>query len=523
MTVTWNRERSFEVFRDESLKGLTLFFEDLMRANNYPLHMMTGLIVFTALSLQGCQSGGDRAAGPAASRSPGAKEGKSGKEGRGDRVVPVKIAKVERANVPIEVQAVGTVTPYSVVPITAQATGQLTKVHFRQGDFVAKGDLLFSLDSRPQEAAAAQSQAVVGRDQATLAQGHANLAKDQATLLQLEANIKKDEAAVEQAKANLRRDEAQFEFLKQQAERYRNLVASGYVTTEQAQQQIVNATSFEQTLAADRAAVASAEAILQSDRAARQGGQAILSSDRAAIAGSAATMQADRALAQASEIQLDYTTIRSPITGRTGTLNIHEGTLVRANDTAPLVSISQIQPIYVTFSVPEKFLDQIQTGMKRGILQAEVRLENTDFKERGRITFVENTVDSTTGTITLRATFQNLQKKLWPGRFANVTLQLGDRSEAITVPATAVQAGQKGDFVFIYKPDNTVESRPVKVDFLYKDRYVMAEGLEPGEQVVTDGQLDLKSGSKVQVASDEPKGDKSGDKPGGRSKDRSKK
>jgi multidrug efflux system membrane fusion protein len=447
---------------------------------------------------------------------PAGKEG--GKKERGERVVPVHIAEVHKDDIPVEVQAVGSVTPYSTVPVTAQVSGQLKRVLFRQGEYVTQGQPLFEIDSRAQQASASQSAATLSRDSASTAQSQAIVLKDQALVEQAKANLKRDEAAVAQAEANLSRDLTQYEFLQKQAQRYRELVSNGFVTVEQAQQQIANATSYSATIEADRAAVASAKAILEADRAAVAGTQATMRADMATVQGTQATFEADSALFEATQLQLDFTSIRSPLTGRTGTLNIHEGTVIRANDVNPLVTIYQVQPIYVTFAVPEKYLEDIQTGMKSHSLTVKVTRADKEpkaepGKERpsktldstssesdvGRVTFVENTIDPTTGTITLRASFPNRYRHLWPGQYVNVNLLLREKKQALVVPSTAVQPGQKGDYVFVLKPDDTVESRPVKVDFIYQNDSVIASGLSEGERVVTDGQLELKAGSKVKI------------------------
>lgn len=449
---------------------------------------------------------------------PSGKEG--GKKERGERIVPVHIAEVRKDDIPVEVQAVGSVTPYSTVPVTAQVSGQLKRVLFRQGEYVTQGQPLFEIDSRAQQASASQSAATLSRDSASTAQSQAIVIKDRALVEQAKANLKRDEAAVAQAEANLSRDLTQYEFLQKQAQRYRELVSNGFVTVEQAQQQIANATSYSATIEADRAAVASAKAILEADRAAVAGTQATMRADMATVQGTQATFEADRALFEASQLQLDFTSIRSPLTGRTGTLNIHEGTVIRANDVNPLVTIYQVEPIYVTFAVPEKYLADIQTGMKSHSLTVNVtqadrepKGESQPGKEKpnktldsnsgagdvGRVTFVENTIDPSTGTITLRASFPNRYRHLWPGQYVNVNLLLREKKQALVVPSTAVQPGQKGDYVFVLKPDDTVESRPVKVDFIYRDDSVIASGLSEGERVVTDGQLELKAGSKVKI------------------------
>ena len=423
--------------------------------------------------------------------------------------VPVVTAKVEKKNVPVELHIVGSVAPYSTVPVISQVTGVLVKFHIRQGDFVYEGQPLFSIDSRPQRAAVQQAHAVIAKDQAQISQASANLARDMAMVRQAQATLAKDLAMVNQAKSNLARDLGQLPLARRAARRYKQLLAEGFVTSEQSEQQVTNLTTLDGTLAADRAAIQAAEATVAADRAAVASAQATALADGASVRSLEAAVQADRAAAENATIQLGYTEIRSPIKGRTGTLNVYEGTLVKASDTNPLITIDQIQPIRVSFAVPEKYLTEIRERQERSPLTVSALAPDAKHTaEKGTVSFIENTVDTTTGTITLRADFPNLDRKLWPGQFVNVNLLLRRVPEALTIPSPAVQPGQNGDFVFVVKDNNTVEVRNIVVDFTFGDISIIKSGLAAGETVVSDGQLQLTPGATVQV------GGKSSRKPG---------
>ena len=264
------------------------------------------------------------------------------------------------------------------------------------------------------------------------------------------------EGALRQAQAVLERDQAQAVNAKSQAQRYHDLAQRGIATREQVDQITANAAAIEATLGADRAAVESAK------------------------------------------VQLTYATITAPSAGRTGALMVHEGNLVRANDTTPLVVINQVAPIYVTFGIPEAQLPDLKRYMRQGSLHVEARAPTDPGPaSTGRITFVDNAVDQTTGTIKIKGTFSNADHRLWPGQFVNVVLTLTTQPNAVVVPSQAVQTGQTGQYVFVVKPDLTVESRPIVADRVVGAETVVKAGLTPGEKVVTDGQLRLVPGARV--------------------------
>ncbi len=213
-----------------------------------------------------------------------------------------------------------------------------------------------------------------------------------------------------------------------------------------------------------------------------------------------ATVNADKAVVENARLQLKYCYIYSPITGRTGNLIANEGNLIKANADTSMVVINQIQPIYVTFSVPEQNLSEMKKYMAEGKLKIEAFLSKEDMKpEQGVLTFIDNSVDMTTGTIKLKGTFANKGKRLWPGQFVNAVLTLTSQPNAIVVPSQSIQTGQKGQYVFIIKNDLTVEDRPIIVGRTLNSETIIEKGLQSGEKVVTDGQLRLVPGAKVEI------------------------
>jgi len=271
------------------------------------------------------------------------------------------------------------------------------------------------------------------------------------------------EAALLQAQANLQRDIAQAANAKAVAQRYEDLSGRGIATREQ------------------------------------------LETSRASAAALEATVEADKAAVENTKIQLQYATIASPIAGRTGALMVHEGNLVRANDTTPLVVINQVAPIYVSFAIPESRLTELKRYMARGTLAVEALPPNdTTAPSRGHITFVDNNVDQQTGTIKIKATFPNDNHSLWPGQFVNVAVALTKDPTAVVVPTAAVQVGQQGQYTYVVKADKSVEYRPVVVERTSGLETVIKSGLKPAETVVTDGHLRLVAGSRVSIKGEEP-------------------
>ena len=377
--------------------------------------------------------------------------------------------------VPLQETAVGNVQAYATVGVKSQIAGQIVQVHFTEGRDVKRGELLFTIDPRPPEAALRQSEA--------------NVAKDVAQLRQAEAALAQRHAEVTQALANLERDLAQMENARVQEQRYRALMERELIAREQYDQLRTIFAALQATVQASRAAVENA-------RASARAAEAAVENARAAI-------KANEAMVDVAQLQLAYTTIRAPMDGRTGNLLAQAGNVLKSNEDNPLVVIAQVHPIYVSFSVPEQHLTAIKKYQAGGGLKVEAAIDGGQRRAAGALTFINNTVDPTTGTIQLKATFPNTDDLLWPGQFVDVSLTL-TAENAVVVPAQAVQAGQQGPFVFVVKPDLTVESRRVKVGRRLPRELVIDEGLTAGERVVTDGQLRLVPGARVEIKPPRP-------------------
>jgi multidrug efflux system membrane fusion protein len=410
----------------------------------------------------------------------GAGGGTNGPGGRGGGPIPVTTALVQQKPMPVTISSFGNGEAQQVVQIRAQVTGELSAVHFTEGQDVKKGDELFTIDPRPFQAALAQAEALLARDTATAVNAKAQRA------------------------------------------RYDDLY----------KRQLISRDMWEAQVATSDAAQA--------------------------------TVEADHAGVETARLNLQFTRISAPISGRTGSLGVHQGDLIRANDTNPMVVINQISPIYVTFAVPGRYLTDIrryqaqkpltvhahgqtalppgaqpppppvlgslqalpsggaqppggpptgsQTGPRSGsqtgapgapgapqsLSKAEAAAGmSPGVSESGHIAFIDNAVDPTTGVIKLKATFENSDHALWPGQFLQVTLDLTTETGAIVVPAGAVQQAQSGQFVYVVKPDRTVEMRNVVILRQQGEEIVIAQGLQPGEEVVTEGQLRLTPGARI--------------------------
>ncbi|MGA9885735.1 MAG: efflux RND transporter periplasmic adaptor subunit [Candidatus Acidiferrales bacterium] len=330
--------------------------------------------------------------------------------------VPVTVAKATQQNIPVNLTAIGSASAYSTVSVESQVNAELEEVHIKEGQFVKKGDLLFTLDARPFQ------------------------------------------AALDQAQANLAKDEAQSQLDQVQAQRYEELYKEGVGTKEQYDQQ-------QSTYQAQQAAV-----------------------------------HADQAAVVSAQLQVSYCEIYSPVSGRTGALQVYPGNIVKADSTPALIVINQLNPIYMSFSVPQQYLGDVQKFMARGPLRVEATPYGETKPEIGYLSFVDNSVDNTTGTVALKATFQNTDYKLWPGQFSNVLLRLAEEENATVVPTQAVQTGQNGDYVYVVTSDMTVEQHNVKIGRSFGPDTVVLSGVQPGATVVTDGQLRLIPGVKVQVS-----------------------
>jgi len=362
--------------------------------------------------------------------------------GRGIPASPVTAAKAELRDVPVEVRQIGSVEPVAIIAVKAQIGGELTNVFFREGDDIRKGQKLFQIDQRPYQQAIDQAQAA----------------------------IEKDNALIAQAEANLSRDRVQTANAKEQATRYEALAKDGLISKDQNSTYQTTFNSQNEALRADEAAINSAKASLNVDKAAME----------------------------TAKLNLSYCSISSPIDGRAGSLLVQAGNLVKANDTTALVNIDQVMPVYVSFSVPEQLLGEIRSYGAGHELNVTAMI-GPGHTVTGHLTFIDNSVDNTTGTIKLKAEFPNSDRQLWPGQFVNVVMTLRTLKGVTVIPSEAIQSGQQGQFVFVLKADQTVETRIVKSGQQVEDKIVIDSGVSPGETVITDGQMRLVPGATVRV------------------------
>src|SRR5258707_4139008 len=326
--------------------------------------------------------------------------------GPGREVVPVEMANVTQQDVPIQIKAIGNVEALTTIAVRSQVEGTLLRVGFVPGQEVKKGDLLFSIDSRQLQAALTQAEANLLKAMATVRQGQDIVAKDQATANNSRTIVNRDA----------------------------KLIEAGVISREEYDNALSKAQADEATVRADQSAVASL----------------------------LAAQKAEQAAVESARVELSYTTIRAPITGKTGNLAVTQGNLVRANDTTAMVTITQSAPIYVTFSVPEKDLIRIRQYSGANGFAVQVVIPGDEANPgMGRLSLVDNTVDVSTGMVRLKATYQNDDRRLYPGQFVNVVLTLGTENQAIVVPSQAVQAGQDKSIVYVVKADSPVEERTV--------------------------------------------------------------
>jgi RND family efflux transporter MFP subunit len=328
------------------------------------------------------------------------------------RMISVELAKAERKPVPVDVDAIGTVTPISSVALKSRVETTIVSVHFEDGAKVNQGDLLFTLDAR-----------------------------------QIDAQI-------EQAEGMLARDQAQLEGAQRDVRRYSDLIGKGATT----QVNLDNAKTQADILIG--------------------------------------TIKADQSALDNLKVQKSYTTIRAPFSGRISAANVKVGNFVRPADTAPLAVINQMAPVYVTFAIPQRVLVDLREAMAVGESSVVATIPGHQQSEQGKVAMVENSVDSTTGMVTVRGIMNNERETLWPGIL--VATKLIIRTEnSVVVPTVAVQRSQNGNYVFVVK-DGVAKVQPVKVDRTFQGTSVIAEGLSGGENVVVDGQLLLSDGSRVE-------------------------
>jgi multidrug efflux system membrane fusion protein len=328
-----------------------------------------------------------------------------------ERPVPVEIAKAERKTIPVQLDALGTVTPIASVAIKTRVDTTITAVNFQDGARVKKGDLLFTLDCR-----------------------------------QIEADMRKTQAIIDGAEASL--DQAQ-----RDVERYKELAAR-------------NATPI-----------------------------VTLNNAQTAVNISKATAESNRAQLENLKVQLGFCAVRAPITGRISMANVKVGNFVRQADTQPMATIIQLAPVYVSFTVPQKNLPDIRQAIAAETATVEASIPGESRRATGQVSMIENTVDPATGMATIRATMPNKDELLWPGTLVSTDLTLR-KEQAVVVPLTAVQVSQTGNFVFLVE-NGAAKVRKVTVERQFGDEIVIADGLSGGETVVTDGQLSLSEGTRV--------------------------
>jgi membrane fusion protein, multidrug efflux system len=374
---------------------------------------------------------------------------------------PVSVTEAVAQDVPTYLDAIGKTVAREVVSVQPQVSGRITKIHFTDGANLRKGDLLFTIDTRPFEARVKQAQ----------------------------ANLSKDEALKRQAEANLAREVAQAKWGETQVKRYRTLVESGVVPREQYEELRANLDTLNANVGAARAAVGSANEV----------------------------MKVDAAAIENAKVELSYCYIRSPIDGRAGQRLVDIGNVVTpggpvsttssnggpgssSGNSSALLVIERLDPIYADFTISQDNLTQVQEQMRAGTLTTEVRLpDNPENHVTGQLTFLDNAVQNTTGTVSLRATIPNDGHRFWPGRFVNIRLVLSTIHQAVLIPATAPQMSAKGSFVYVVKQDSTAEQRPVSLGQRQGDLVVVVTGVQAGERVVTAGQLGVTPGGKVLI------------------------
>jgi len=354
--------------------------------------------------------------------------------------VPVATGQAMEESVPIQIRTVGTAEAYSTVEVKSQVAGPLLNVRFTEGANVSQGQLLFEIDPRPFREALRQAEAALAKDQAQLRVGEANLARSQ----------------------------AQFKNAKADAARFDQLLKEG-ISTRQQQDQI---------------------------RTAAEVAEHSVSGDEASLESLRASIEADRSAVEQAKLNLAYCEIRAPIGGRAGNLLLHPGNLVKANGDTPLVVLNQIRPIFVNFGVPERYLSDIAAQHSRRKLRVDVVPEKNATAVAGTLSVIDNTVDPNTGTIHLKAEFDNKDARLWPGQFVNVVVTLNTQT-ATVVPSEAIQVGQQGSFVYVVKSDQSVEPRPVTAGQTFSGKVIVEKGVAAGETVVTDGQSRLFPGAKI--------------------------
>ncbi|HWX19005.1 MAG TPA: efflux RND transporter periplasmic adaptor subunit [Candidatus Binatia bacterium] len=368
------------------------------------------VIIMLALALAGCKQRSSESTGP------------PGRPGGGGGPVPVVPGVVERKDVPIYLEGLGTVQAFNTVTIRSRVDGQIQHIAFIEGQDVRTNDLLAQIDPAPFQAQLDQNLAKKAQDEAQLAVARITLARD------------------------------------------KELLAS--------------------------------KILAQQDYDTQQ----------ATVDQLAAGVQGDQAAIDNGRVQLAYTSITSPLDGRTGIRQVDQGNIVHATDASGIVVITQVRPISLVFTLPEQNLGQIQEHLRAGETLTTFALarDNRTSLGEGKLAVIDNEIDTSTGTIRLKATFANEDLKLWPGQFVNARLLLTTRKGGTVVPASVVQRGPDGTFAYVIAQDLTAQVRPIKVALIEQNQALIDEGLVPGERVVVDGQYKLQPGAKVKLPGAEP-------------------
>ncbi|MBI1369974.1 MAG: efflux RND transporter periplasmic adaptor subunit [Planctomycetes bacterium] len=370
---------------------------------------VTALLIGMALSIGGC------------SKEPAQAQGAAPPAPKAPPKMPVRVAQSVKADVPVSVDAIAWVKAFSIITVKPQVSAMALKKHMKPGDHVTVGQVLYTLDARPFEAALAQAQADMERDKALASKARAEADRDK----QLVTKNAASEWELEQAVATAKAADAQ--------------------------------------------------------------------------------VAADEAMIHDAQLKIEHCTIKSPIDGYVGPTLTDAGNVVKENDTE-LIVLRQVQPIYVEMAVPQDRLPAIRAAMDSGNVPVDVTIAGEEDKpEVGRLAFINNTVNEDAGTITLRAVFDNPSLRLWPGLYVQASIHIGTDTGAVLVPDTAIQTGQNGTYVYIVQPDNTVESVPVTIGRQHAGSTVILTGVEPGQTIVTDGQLRLAPGMGIQIITDAKK------------------
>lgn len=403
-------------------------------------------------------------------------EGKKAKVSSEKPPVPVRTAVAQQKDVPLVIRVIAHVEPITTVSVRSRVDGELVAVFFKEGDYVKAGQPLFIVDPRQM--------------QETTRQAEAKVAQCRADIKKAEAMLVRDRSELDRLKANRERDAAEETNARKEWQRYQMLARQGAVSVSEENRYATQATALSATLKAHDAAIANQKASLESDAAQLDSLHSILKAAQAEL--------------EHTRLQLSFSKIAAPVTGRTGSLLVHKGNMVKSGDNSALVVINQVKPIYVTFSLPESDLNKIKNAQGKAPLPVSVETSGeTQAKEPclGKLTFIDNTVDRQTGTILFKATFANENGRLWPGEYVTAVLHLETIKDAVLVPSQALQVGQQGQYVYVIDTEGKAVVRPVSSAYTFGEQAVISKGLSAGETVITDGQLQLVPGAKVVVSS----------------------